>query len=101
MTQKSRQSREMVKAIVNPMFAWSNAVLKGGEMMLNSMEALAKNARTVRVAVLPEADAPQRKRSARRKATPATAASAPSAAARPVGVRARIRSSSASAGLGP
>ena len=68
MTQKSRQSREMVKAIVNPMFAWSNAVLKGGEMMLNSMEALAKNARTVRVAVLPEADAPQRKRSARKNA---------------------------------
>ena len=67
MTQKSRQSREMVKAIVNPMFAWSNAVLKGGEMMLNSMEALAKNARTVRVAVLPEADAP-RKQSARKKA---------------------------------
>lgn len=68
MTQKSRQSREMVKAIVNPMFAWSNAVLKGGEMMLNSMEAFAKNARTVRVAVLPEADAPQRQRSARGKA---------------------------------
>jgi len=66
MSQKSRQSREMVKAIVNPMFAWSNAVLKGGEMMLNSMEALAKNARTVRVAVLPDADAPQRKRSARK-----------------------------------
>jgi hypothetical protein len=69
MTQKSRQSREIVKAIVNPMFAWSNAVLKGGEMVLNSMEALAKNARTVRVAVLPDADAPQRKRSARRKAS--------------------------------
>ncbi len=68
MTQKSRQSREMAKAIVNPMFAWSNAVLKGGEMMLNSMEALAKNARTVRVAVLPEADAPKRKRFAGRKA---------------------------------
>jgi hypothetical protein len=68
MTQKSRQSREMVKAIVNPMFAWSNAVLKGGEMMLNSMEALAKNARTVRVAVLPDADAPPRKRSARKNA---------------------------------
>ena len=68
MSTKSRQSREMVKAIVNPMFAWSNAVLKGGEMMLNSMEALAKNARTVRVAVLPETDAPPRKRAAGRKA---------------------------------
>lgn len=69
MTQKSRQSREIAKAIVNPMFAWSNAVLKGGEMMLNSMEALAKNARTVRVAVLPDADAPQRKRPARKNAS--------------------------------
>lgn len=68
MSQKSRQSREIAKAIVNPMFAWSNAVLKGGEMMLNSMEALAKNARTVRVAVLPEADAAPRKRAAGRKA---------------------------------
>jgi hypothetical protein len=68
MSNKSRQSREIAKAIVNPMFAWSNAVLKGGEMMLNSMEALAKNARTVRVAVLPEADAPPRKRAAGRKA---------------------------------
>ena len=68
MSNKSRQSREMAKAIVNPMFAWNNAVLKGGEMMLNSMEAFAKNARTVRVAVLPEADAPARKRSARGKA---------------------------------
>lgn len=68
MSNKSRQSRDMAKAIVNPMFAWSNAVLKGGEMMLNSMEAMAKNARNVRVAVLPEADAPQRKRSARKKA---------------------------------
>jgi len=68
MSNKSRQSREIAKAIVNPMFAWSNAVLKGGEMMLNSMEAMAKSARTVRVAVLPEADAPQRKRAAPRKA---------------------------------
>ena len=68
MSGKSRQSREIAKAIVNPMFAWSNAVLKGGEMMLNSMEALAKNARTVRVAVLPEANGPERKRSARTKA---------------------------------
>ena len=69
MSNKSRQNREIAKAIVNPMFAWSNAVLKGGEMMLNSMEAMAKSARTVRVAVLPEADAPQRKRAAPRKAS--------------------------------
>ena len=68
MSNKSRQSREIAKVIVTPMFAWSNAVLKGGEMMLNSMEAMAKNARTVRVAVLPEVDATPRKRAAGRKA---------------------------------
>ena len=65
---KSRQTREAAKAMVNPLFAWTNAVLKGGEMMLDSMQAAAKNARSARVAVLPEADAPPRKRSARRKA---------------------------------
>jgi len=43
-------------------------VLKGGEMMLDSMGAMAKSARSVRVAVLPEADAPPRKQSARKKA---------------------------------
>ena len=68
MSDKSRQRREIAKVIVNPLFAWSNAVLKGGEMMLNSVEAMAKSARNVRVAVLPEADAPLRKRSARKKA---------------------------------
>jgi hypothetical protein len=59
---KSRQSHEIAKAFVSPLFAWSNAVLKGGEMMLDSMQAAAKNARNVRVAVLPDADAPPRKR---------------------------------------
>ena len=56
---KSRQSHEIAKAFVSPLFAWSNAVLKGGEMVLDSMQAAARNARNVRVAVLPEADAPQ------------------------------------------
>lgn len=65
---KSRQTRETAKALVSPLFAWSNAILKGGEMMLDSMQAAAKTARSVRVAVLPEADAPPRKRSARSKA---------------------------------
>jgi hypothetical protein len=41
-------------------------MLKGGEMMLDSMEAAAKNARTVRVAVLPNGDMPRRRRSARK-----------------------------------
>ena len=56
---KSSQSREAAKVIVNPLFAWSNAVLKSGEMMLDSMAAATKNA--VRVAVLPETDAPRRR----------------------------------------
>jgi hypothetical protein len=59
---KSRQSHEIAKAFVSPLFAWSHAVLKGGEMVLDSMQAAAKNARNVRVAVLPDADTPPRKR---------------------------------------
>jgi hypothetical protein len=66
---KSRQSHETAKALVSPLFAWTNAVLKGGEMMLDSMQAAARNAQgVVRVAVLPDADAPPRKRSAPSKA---------------------------------
>ena len=63
---KSKQTREMARAMVNPLFAWSNAMLKGGELMLDSMQAMARNAREVRVAVLPDADAPPRKRTARK-----------------------------------
>jgi hypothetical protein len=65
---KSKQSRATAQALVSPLFAWTNAVLKGGEMMLDSMQAVAKNASGVRVAVLPDADAPARKRSAPAKA---------------------------------
>lgn len=61
---RSRQSNETAKALVSPLFALSNALLKSGEMMLNSAEAAAKNARNVRVAVLPNGDTPTRKRSA-------------------------------------
>ena len=64
---KSRQSLEAARAMVNPLFAWSNAVLKGGEMMLDSMAAAAKTAQAVRVAVLPDGETPQR-RPAKRKA---------------------------------
>jgi hypothetical protein len=56
---KSKQTRDIAKAMVSPLFAWSNAVLKSGEMMLDSMQSAAKN---VRVAVLPELDAQPRKR---------------------------------------
>ena len=63
---KSSQSREAARAIVSPLFAWSNAVLKGGEMMLDSMAAAAKNAQRVRVAVLPDEETPQRQSTARK-----------------------------------
>lgn len=53
---KSSYSRETAKAIVSPLFAWNAAVLKGGEMMIDSLAAAAKN---VRVAVL-DADVPRR-----------------------------------------
>ena len=58
---KSRQSHENAKALVSPLFAWTNAVLKGGEMMLDSMQAAARSARDIRVAVLPDADTPRRR----------------------------------------
>ena len=58
MTTKSKQTRETAKAMVNPLFAWTHAMLKGGEMMLDSMQAAAKNARSITVAVLPDGDAP-------------------------------------------
>jgi hypothetical protein len=64
---KSKQTRETAKAMVSPLFAWSNAVLKGGEMMLDSMQAAAKSARTARVAVLPELDSTPRRQPAQRK----------------------------------
>ena len=58
---KARQSTEAAKALVSPLFAWTNAMLKGGEMMLDSMQAAARNARTVRVAVLDDVSAPTRR----------------------------------------
>jgi hypothetical protein len=64
---KSSQAREAARAIVSPLFAWSNAVLKGGELMLDSMAAAAKTAQVVRVAVLPDGDTPRRPSAAKRK----------------------------------
>ena len=65
---KSSQAREAARTIVNPLFAWSNAVLKSGEMMLDSMAAAAKNAQRVRIAVLTDEEAPRRRpTSAKRK----------------------------------
>jgi hypothetical protein len=64
---KSPKTREAAKALVSPLFAWSNAVLKGGEMVLDSMQAAATQARKASVGVIPTADAPARRRSASRK----------------------------------
>ena len=61
---RSKQSNETAKALVSPLFSAVNAVLKGGEMVLDSMQAAAKNANSVRVAAIRDADAPPRKRSA-------------------------------------
>ena len=64
---KSPKTREAAKALVSPLFAWSNAVLKGGEMVLDSMQAAATQARKATVGVIPTADAPTRRKSASRK----------------------------------
>ena len=64
---KSPKTREAAKALVSPLFAWSNAMLKGGEMVLDSMQAAASQARKASVGVIPTADAPARRRSASRK----------------------------------
>ena len=63
---KSRQSHVTARAFVSPMFSWTNAVLKGGEMLLDSMGAAVRNARNVRVAVLPAKAGPRSKAPARR-----------------------------------
>lgn len=73
---RSRQSNQAAKTLVSPFFAWTNAVLKGGEMMLDSMQAAARNAQTVRVAVLPDADAPRARPQRKTKSRGAKAKSA-------------------------
>ena len=39
---------------VSPMFAWTAAVLSSGDMVLDAMRTAVRNARGVRVAVLPQ-----------------------------------------------
>ena len=60
---KSKQTRETAKALVSPLFAWSNALLKGGEMVLDSMQAAARQAKSATVGVIPTLDAPAPRRS--------------------------------------
>ena len=70
---KSKQSLSVAKTLVNPVFAWSNALLKGGEMMLDSMQAAVKQATAGSVAVIPTADAPAPRRARRKAKTSAKA----------------------------
>jgi hypothetical protein len=66
---KSKETREAAKPLrlfVNPLTAWTDLVLKGGNMVLASMQAAAARARSARVGVIPTADAPP-KRAPRRK----------------------------------
>jgi hypothetical protein len=58
---KTRQSNETAKALVSPLFAWTNAILKSGEMMIDSVGAAARNANNARVAVLHDLEAPPRR----------------------------------------
>src|SRR5262245_259146 len=58
---KTRQSNETAKALVSPLFAWTNAMLKSGQMMLDSVGTAARNANNIRVAVLHDVDAPLRR----------------------------------------
>lgn len=66
---KSPKTRETARALVSPLFAWSNAVLKSGEMMLESMEAAARQVRKAAVGVIPTSDAPAPRRRSRGKRT--------------------------------
>lgn len=56
----------MRKSFVSPFFAWTEAALRGGHLMLDQLQEAAKQARARRVGVIPTADAPPRK--PRRKA---------------------------------
>jgi hypothetical protein len=56
----------MKRSFVSPFFAWTEAALRGGHLMLEQLQEAAKQARAKRVGVIPTADAPPRK--PRRKA---------------------------------
>lgn len=56
----SREARPPLRLFVNPMAVWTDLMLKGGGMVLASMEAAAARANSGRVGVIPTADAPGR-----------------------------------------
>lgn len=56
-------------SFLSPLFIWTDAMLKGGQATLDSMQAFAKRAQSPRVGVIPTADAPAKGASGgRRKA---------------------------------
>jgi hypothetical protein len=47
---------------LSPLFIWTDAMLKGGKAALDSMQVAAKRSPSARIAVIPTADAPPRRR---------------------------------------
>ena len=45
-------------SFLSPLFIWTDAMLKGGQATLDSMQVLAKRAQSPRIGVIPTADAP-------------------------------------------
>jgi len=57
-------------SFLTPLFIWTDAMLKGGKVALDSMQAVAKSAKTTRVGVIPTPDAPAKASTARRRKPP-------------------------------
>ena len=55
-------------SFLSPLFIWTDAMLKGGQATLDSMQVLAKRAQSPRIGVIPTADAPAKGATGRRKA---------------------------------
>ena len=45
-------------SFLSPLFIWTDAMLKSGKSTLDSMQAVARSAKSARVGVIPTADAP-------------------------------------------
>jgi hypothetical protein len=55
-------------SFLTPLFIWTDAMLKGGKHALDSMQAVARSAKSPRVGVIPTADAPTKGAAGGRKA---------------------------------
>ena len=54
-------------SFLSPLFIWTDAMLKSGKSALDSMQAVARRAKSPRVGVVPTADAPAPERAAEAK----------------------------------